>query len=204
MISGVTTTPADLRNLASKKTLEASEAPESGDRKDAAGKAGDSGTGDRVTLGSRPPDAVYGKSAGGELSLDARLTVFHELVARMFEKQGFSSLSIDIGEGKTASLKDLTPGQAADLVADDGYWGVEKTSQRIFDFALKAAGSDPAKLESIKAAVMKGFSMAGKAFGGSLPDISSRTLDSVMNKLDDWGREQAASSKESPEPPTAA
>ncbi len=203
MIKDVTTTPADLRNLASKKSIEANEASESGDRNEAAEKPGLSGSGDRVTLGSKSPGAVYGKPAAVEGSLDAHLTVFRELVARMFEKQRIS-MSIDVGGGRTASLKDLTPQQASDLVADDGYWGVEKTSQRIFDFAIRVAGSDPSRLDKMKEAVMKGFSMAGKAFGGSLPDISQKTLDAVMTRFDDWAKEQVAAKSASPEPTPAA
>lgn len=95
-------------------------------------------------------------------------------------------MTIDAGDGKTTNLKDISPRQATDLVSGDGYWGVEKTAQRIADFAINAAGNDRTKLDAIKESVMKGFSMAEKGFGGSLPAISRKTLDAVMSKLDQW------------------
>jgi hypothetical protein len=33
--------------------------------------------------------------------------------------------------------------------------------------------------------------MAAKSLGGSLPDISSKTYDAVMNKLDAWAGQEA-------------
>lgn len=161
---------------------------------------------DRVTLGAKPPEGLYGKPAPGAASLDARLMVMQELVARVFEKQGLST-TIDIGGGQTAELEDITPEQAADLVSEEGYWGVEKTSARIADFAIQAAGNDPSKLDAIKESVLKGYGMAEKGFGGSLPDISKKTLESVMAKLDAWADSQAAAQSEGgdpPEPPDAA
>jgi hypothetical protein len=63
---------------------------------------------------------------------------------------------------------------------------VEKTSDRIVQFAIAAAGNDPGKLEAIKAAVEKGFAMASDALGGALPEISLKTHDAIMEKLDAW------------------
>jgi hypothetical protein len=133
--------------------------------------------------------------------------VMQELVARVFEKQGLST-TIDVGGGQTASLEDITPEQAAGLVSEEGYWGVDKTSARIAEFAIQAAGNDPSKLDAIKESVMKGYGMAEKGFGGSLPDISRKTLESVMAKLDEWAKAQSAGEQaeasEQPEPPDAA
>lgn len=193
MITSVTTTPADPRSLAEKKSITAKDVPEAADRNGIGGKVDATGSGDRVTIGSKSSDGVYRKSAAAD-TLDARLTVMRDLVARMFEKQGLS-LSIDAGDGKTTDLKEISPQQATDLVSDDGYWGVEKTAQRIADFAIHAAGDDRTKLDAIKESVMKGFSMAEKAFGGALPPISRKTLDAVMSKLDQWSG--------GPEAPTA-
>ena len=78
----------------------------------------------------------------------------------------------------------MTPEDAQKLVADDGYWGVDKTSSRIVDFAMAQIGNDPSKLGKVKDAIMKGFDEAKQAFGGQLPDISQKTIDAVMSKLD--------------------
>jgi predicted Zn-dependent protease with MMP-like domain len=104
-------------------------------------------------------------------------------MVQLFEKLGLST-SIDIGDGKTADLQSMTVEDAQNLIADNGYWGVEQTSSRIADFAVSQIGNDPSKLDKIKEAIMNGFNSAKEAFGGQLPDISQKTIDAVMNKLD--------------------
>lgn len=109
------------------------------------------------------------------------------LVLNLFKEQGIDvKIATDDGE---IDISTLTPEDAQDLIADDGYFGVEQTSQRIFDLAVGIAGGDPARLDAIKAGVEKGFQEAYDAFGGWLPDISYDTYDAVMKKLDDWAGE---------------
>lgn len=106
------------------------------------------------------------------------------LVLNMFKEQGVD-YKIATGDAEI-DISTLSPEQAQDLVADDGYFGVEKTSQRIFDLAVGIGGGDPARIDAIRAGVEKGFQEAKKAFGDWLPDISYKTYDAVMQKLDDW------------------
>ena len=47
--------------------------------------------------------------------------------------------------------------QAQADIAEDGYWGVEKTSDRIIDFAKALTGGDPDKIEEMRDAFKKGF-----------------------------------------------
>ena len=75
--------------------------------------------------------------------------------------------------------------QAQADIAEDGYWGVNQTSDRIIDFANALTGGDPDKIEEMRAAFEKGYKQAEKTWGGSLPDISKRTYDAVMKKFDD-------------------
>lgn len=75
-----------------------------------------------------------------------------------------------------------TKAQAQKDIAEDGYWGVKQTSQRIFDFASALAGDDVDKMKEMQAAVEKGFKLAGKAWGGDLPGISQDTF-AATNKL---------------------
>jgi hypothetical protein len=106
------------------------------------------------------------------------------LVLNMLKEQG---VDYKIATGDTQiDISKITPEEAQALVADDGYFGVDKTSQRIFDLAVGIAGGDPAKLEAVRAGVEKGFQEAFKAMGDWLPDISYKTYDAVMQKLDDW------------------
>lgn len=93
-----------------------------------------------------------------------------------------------------------TKAQAQADIAEDGYWGVEKTSDRIIDFANALTGGDPDKIEDMRAAFEKGFKKATKTWGDSLPDISQRTYDAVMKKFDKMKEEaqknSAAASEE--------
>jgi hypothetical protein len=111
------------------------------------------------------------------------------LLSRLFERQGVTFE--EAKSGKTVEIDPQTQSEAQDLISEEGYWGVNQTSDRIFAFATAGAGGDPEKLDAIKAAITKGFGMAAKSFGGSLPDISSQTYDAVMKKLDTWAGQQA-------------
>jgi hypothetical protein len=106
------------------------------------------------------------------------------LVLNMFEQQGMD-FTIPTGNGKI-NLDELSQEEATELVSDDGYFGIEQTSDRIVDFAVGVAGGDPTRIDAIKAGVEQGFNEALEAFGGWLPDISYDTYDAVMNKLDAW------------------
>ena len=78
-----------------------------------------------------------------------------------------------------------TKAQAEADIAEDGYWGVKQTSERILDFAQTLAGNDPEKLEKMRAAFEKGYAQAEKTWGGELPEISKNTFDAVMKGFDE-------------------
>ncbi len=106
------------------------------------------------------------------------------LVTNMLKEQG---IDFKIANGdQEIDISTISQEEATTLVADDGYFGIEQTSDRIVDFAIAVAGNDPSKLAAIKEGVEKGFSEALEAFGGTLPDISYSTYDAVMEKLDAW------------------
>ncbi len=79
-----------------------------------------------------------------------------------------------------------TKAQAQKDIAEDGYWGVEKTSDRIVDFAKALSGGDEKKADELIGAFKKGFEQATKAWGKTLPDISQKTYDRVLEKMDNW------------------
>lgn len=81
--------------------------------------------------------------------------------------------------------------QAQKDIAEDGYWGVEQTSDRILDFAKALAGNDPDKAEEMLEAFKKGFEEATKAWGDELPEISQKTYDAVTEKFEAWKNEAA-------------
>lgn len=79
-----------------------------------------------------------------------------------------------------------TKAQAQADIAEDGYYGVEQTSSRIFDFASALAGDDVEKMKEMQEAFEKGFKQAEKTWGGKLPDISYQTQDAVNKKFEDY------------------
>ncbi|MCM1062881.1 MAG: hypothetical protein NC420_00185 [Eubacterium sp.] len=79
--------------------------------------------------------------------------------------------------------------QAQQDISEDGYWGVNQTSDRIISFATALTGGDPDKIEEMREAFKKGYAMAEKKWGGQLPEISQRTYDAVLEKFDKMAAE---------------
>ena len=119
----------------------------------------------------------------------------------MFKKQGITIGNADdmwktLASGNfTADAETIA--QAKKDIADDGYWGVSQTSDRIYDFALALSGGDEKKMQDMVKAVEKGFKEATKTWGKDLPDISSQTYDAVMKKFDSWFEQNGSSARTS-------
>ena len=79
-----------------------------------------------------------------------------------------------------------TKTQAQKDVSEDGYWGVNQTSDRILDFAKALAGNDSSKAEELRDAFEKGYKQATKTWGKDLPSISQQTYDADEKKFDTW------------------
>ncbi len=160
-----------------------------------------------------PPGAASasGAAAGGEgtaagvSTSDAATTgATNSDTAATTDAAPQGSSVIDVGGGKSADIATMTPEEAKKLVAEDGYWGVKQTSDRIFQQAVGISGNDPTNIDKVKEGILKGFGMARTALGGELPDISSQTLDAVMKKLDDWVKNPDQSSGGSQASPATA
>lgn len=72
------------------------------------------------------------------------------------------------------------------MIGEGGALSPEKVSNRIVDFTKAISGGDKEKHETLKAAIKEGFEQVEKALGQELPEISSKTYDLVMQKLDEW------------------
>ena len=140
---------------------------------------------DKITLNSKPQKPVTYNVSGKTEVTESNFTVLRDLVINLLKQQGITT-QIASGDMTTINLQDITPEQAQELISEDGYWGVDQTSDRIVDFAISFAGDDQEKLEEIKANISKGFEMASNALGGTLPEISQNTYDAVMEKIDSW------------------
>lgn len=142
-------------------------------------------TSDTISLRSESLTAVtYSGDMQLTAGVEAKFGMLRDLVANLLKEQGIST-KIAVGENEI-DLAEITPAQAQELVSEDGYFGVNQTSERIFQFAVGIAGGDPSRIDAIKEGIDKGFAEAKEAFGDWLPDISYETYDAVMQKLDDW------------------
>ena len=110
-----------------------------------------------------------------------------QLVQKMFSDQaGVSKLSelFTPDNLKDVSAADIE--QAKKDIAEDGYWGIKQTSQRLFDFASALAGDDPEKMKEMQAAMEKGFKEATGAWGDELPEICKDTLAAANKMFDEY------------------
>ena len=79
-----------------------------------------------------------------------------------------------------------TKAQAQADIAEDGYYGVKQTSERMFDFACALAGDDEESMKKMQAAIEKGYKQATKAWGKELPSICKDTLDATNKLFEDY------------------
>ena len=143
--------------------------------------------------------AVYDKT---KLSEDDRKTIVAQLKADQEKRQAqltelvqsmISKQTTVFGEATDIwkflakgdfEVDEETKKKAQEDISEDGYWGVEQTSDRIVSFATSLAGNDADALEEMKDAFIKGYKQAEKQWGGELPEISQKTYDAVMEKFD--------------------
>lgn len=86
-------------------------------------------------------------------------------------------------EGKEISK--MTPKEAQELISEEGFFGINQTSERVANFVLDGAGDDLDKLQSGRAGVIKGFYEAQEIWGGDLPEISQKTFEATLQMIDD-------------------
>lgn len=159
------------------------------------------------------PSAVYEKSTDegtkktvykqdtqtiSQLKAEAekRTKQLRDLVEKMLLKQGQtfdeSTMYQMLREGKVP-VDAETAEQAKTDIAEDGYWGVNQTSDRLVSFAKALTGGDPDKIDEMISAVKKGYEQATKSWGGELPDICKQTFDTTLEKLEEWRKSETGS-----------
>lgn len=121
---------------------------------------------------------------------EARNKQLTSLVSQMMSKQGQTLGKADdmwsfLAKGDFTVTPEVKA-QAQKDIADDGYWGVEQTSDRILSFAKALSGDNPEYADKLIAAFQKGYEQATGTWGKALPEISQKTYDAVMNKFDAW------------------
>jgi hypothetical protein len=114
--------------------------------------------------------------------MNRQTQAFQDMIRRLLDMQGHTATIVN---GETMiEIDEATRLQAERDIADDGYFGVEQTSERILSFARAFAGDDPARQELMRDAFIAGFEAAQRAWGDDLPEISQRTFDAVMAGFD--------------------
>jgi len=117
-----------------------------------------------------------------------------ELILKMFNRQAEKN---GLAKGTEPFLDpdemiDIDPETRAKAqadIAEGGYFSVENTGDRIFNFAIAVAGNDPVKLEKMRKAAEEGFKQAEQQWGDKLPQISYDTIEYVRNKFDEKFKE---------------
>lgn len=124
---------------------------------------------------------------------DARTEKLRNIVQEMIAKQanayGHVADIYQLLASGEFNVDEATKAEAEADIAEDGYYGVKQTSDRILDFAKALSGDDPTKAQELLEAFKKGYAQAEKTWGGELPDICKRTYDAVIEKFDAWAGE---------------
>lgn len=130
------------------------------------------------------PELVQRLKADNDARVAQLQSIVHDLISGQGKAIGTADDMWKFLASGNFKVDPATRAQAQADIAEDGYWGVNATSDRIIDFAVALAGDDPDKLEKMRAAFEKGFQQATRTWGGKLPDISQRTYQAVMDKFD--------------------
>lgn len=130
---------------------------------------------------------------------EARVAQLKSLVEKIFLQQSEKVTGCDnmwqlLASGNFTVDK-ATADAAKEAISDDGYWGVEQTSQRIFDMAVALSGGDSDKMDEMLAAFQKGFKQATTTWGKELPDISQKTYSAVMEKFEAYKNENSVATE---------
>lgn len=135
------------------------------------------------------------KIAAMQEETDRRLIdLFKSTVKKGFLRQmgGFRGFveRFKAGEVEATEVEfDITPAaieKAQQETSEDGYWGVEQTSDRLLEFAKALSGDNPEKADMLLDAVKAGYEAAEEIWGGELPELSQKTLDVTIKKFEAW------------------
>ncbi len=108
-------------------------------------------------------------------------------LASLMKKNDVSGLNLSATFEEAAKNADPDTIKAAqESISEDGYWGVNKTSDRLVSMAIALSGGDTSKADEMMAAIQKGYDRATSAWGKDLPDICKDTLEATKQKMDDW------------------
>jgi len=95
----------------------------------------------------------------------------------------FQSFLSGIGyEGKP--IAELSQSEAAELVSEDGLFGIKQTSERIANFVINGSNGDEDRMRAGREGMLQGFKEAEAMWGGELPEISQKTMQAAIEMVD--------------------
>lgn len=99
------------------------------------------------------------------------------------EYKEFKDFLAEIGyEGKP--LASLSQDEAKELVSEEGFFGIQQTSERIAEFVIMGAKGNEELLREGRKGVLQGLKEAEEIWGSSLPDIAYETMDKTLEMID--------------------
>jgi hypothetical protein len=132
-------------------------------------------------------------NVSGSVLLDLQTRRGDDILRLIEQIFGHQTRTFNISNGGTLRqnafdfmMDNITPEQAEELIGEDGFFGIERTSERLFNMALSFSGGDPRMMEEMRQAVLDGFAAATAAWGEELPQISKDTLARTMERFDQW------------------
>ena len=108
-----------------------------------------------------------------------------QIVVKLLERQGYCTEALETKDIKNVVVDETARAEAAALIAKDGPLGAEAISDRIVQFAMAISGGDKTKISLLKGAIDRGFNEV-KSMLGQLPEVSLKTYDLIMEKLNRW------------------
>jgi hypothetical protein len=135
------------------------------------------------------PGAAGKGASAGKAGIIETSTLFHRAVTEYKETLAKFTRA---HQGKDVEAVEAADVEKAEI--DLGYWSVENTATRMFDFATalfsdKGDGDRQKHLELMVAGMEKGYSEASEEMG-ELPDISRQTVDLAKEMLTEWANEE--------------
>ncbi|MBO5387391.1 MAG: hypothetical protein J6A59_04540, partial [Lachnospiraceae bacterium] len=192
-LNGISSAVYQTATYTAKESKKVSEAPAKAEEASAVYEKSE--TVEKATYDNKNPKVDQATIDKLKADAEARFASLASLVEKCLSKQGetykFATLS-DLMKGVVSGEVEVDPAvveQAKKDVAEDGYWGVEQTAERIVSFAKALTGGDASKLEEMRKAIDKGFGDAEELWGDELPEISAKTRDRINEMLDEWAAE---------------
>ena len=115
------------------------------------------------------------------VSFDLQISTAEEKFQQNYDE--FQSFLKEIGyEG--GPIAELSREEAAELVSEEGFFGITQTAERIANFVLNGAGGNEELLRAGRSGILQGFKEAEEIWGGKLPDISYKTIEKATEMID--------------------